>query len=134
MKFRIIIIQCLSFFCINCGLDFSGSLLDNQNYNTGIPAIIASQIRDRTYSVNDIYVKFVKEDTLLKGNITLKIFVLPDGKVSGVYIDTTDIKNMLFKLEIMGLVRQWRFSNVIFKGDPIIVKYAFNFYPHKKEE
>ena len=133
MKLKILF-TIISIWLLSGCSEFYKAMLADQKPNKGIPEISSSQIKDRTYLVNDIYENYKNNNNSFKGRLVMKIVVSTDGNVSGAYIDSTDIDNLEFKLDIARLIGRWKFTNVDFKGDPVVVKYDFRFSPGKKEE
>lgn len=120
-------------FICRCSYLQSEAFRQDQDINQKVPSEISAQIRDRAYMLDEVYEKYRREDPDLKGEMVLKIAVKPNGKVTGVYIDSTDMENQLFKLEACGLVQKWWFD-LQFKGDPILIRYDFHFAPSAKKE
>lgn len=131
---KFIISVILILIIMNCFSKFSGNMFSDRDINSKAPEIISDKIKNRTFAVNEIYEKYRKIDQNLKGQMFIKMIILPEGKVTGVYIDSTDITNMLFKPEVINLIQKWQFTGFYFKGNSIAVNYNFKFAPAENRQ
>ncbi|MDZ7262027.1 MAG: AgmX/PglI C-terminal domain-containing protein [candidate division KSB1 bacterium] len=79
------------------------------------PEVISAVVMSHNRAIQDCYKQALKEDPSLKGKITLRITVTPEGRVSNVTIVASNLNNPRLERCITTRIRRW---NDFGLGDP----------------